>query len=316
MLRAFKNNIFIKNEPKKKKQIAQSEVGLYFMICPAVILILIFSYLPMYGIKIAFLDFNPAIGLFGKQKFIGLQNFKVAFSSRYAIRGFRNTLIIASIKLFSNLTVPIIFSLLLNEIRSSKFKRMVQTAIYLPHFISWVILGTIFVQLLSVEFGMVNIVLRNLGLQQVSFLGSNKYFRGTIIGTHIWKEFGYGTIMYLAAITNIDTELYEAADADGAGRFIKMWYITIPGLSMVIILRMVLSLSSILNAGFDQIFNLYNDGVYEVGDILETYIYRLGLINLQYGQSTATGLLKSVISLILISTSYISAYKLFDYKVF
>lgn len=300
----------------KKRLKMKSEIALYIMLLPAVILLIIFSYLPMYGVIIAFQKFNPAIGLFGKQAFIGFQNFKIIFSNPYAIRAFKNTVIIAFFKIFTNLTVPLMFSLLLNEIRSTSFKRTVQTMIYLPHFISWVILGQIFVELLAVESGMVNIFFKNIGLEQISFLGSNKWFRWTVIGTHVWKEFGFGTIMYLAAITNIDPQLYEAADVDGAGRFLKMCHITIPGMSMVIILRLVLSLGSVLNAGFDQIFNLYNPSVYEVGDVLDTYIYRLGLISFQYGQSTAVGLFKSVVALIFTSTSYIIAYKLYDYKVF
>lgn len=300
----------------KTKARIKREIPLYVMLIPGVVILFIYCYLPMYGIKIAFEEFLPSKGLFGDQNFIGLDNFRIIFSTPYALRSVRNTVIIAFFKIVLHLIVPIIVALFLNEVRSNRYKRIVQTFIYLPHFISWVILGQIFSDLLSMENGMINNLLSGIGLPRISFLGSNSYFRLTIILTDVWKEFGFGTIIYLAAISGIDPNIYESAEIDGAGRFRRMWHITIPGMSMIIVLKLVLSLGSVLNAGFDQIFNMYSPMVYETGDILDTYIYRLGFINFQYGQSTAVGLFKSLVSLIFISSSYIFAYKVFDYRVF
>lgn len=292
------------------------ELPLYIMLLPGVVILFIYCYLPMYGVKIAFERFLPAKGLFGDQEFVGLSNFMVMFSNPFAVRALINTVIIAFFKIVSNIFIPLIFSLLINELVSVKLKRTIQTLVYLPYFISWVILGQIFLDLLAVDHGMVNNLLDMIGLNRISFLGNNANFRETVIITNIWKEFGFGTVIYLAAITGIDPALYESAVVDGANRWQKAIHITIPGMSMVIVLRMVLSLGSVLNAGFDQIFNLYNPVVYETGDILDTYIYRLGLLNYQYGQSTAVGLFKSLVSLIFIGSSYWFAYKKFDYRVF
>ena len=212
--------------------------------------------------------------------------------------------------------MAIIVALLLNECISKWVKKSVQTMIYFPYFISWVILAGVFTDILSPSDGIVNNLISALGGNPIYFLGDNKYFRWTLIVTDIWKTFGYNSIVYLAAITGIDPTLYEAASVDGAGRWKQMWHITLPGISTIIILMCILNMGNILNAGFDQVFNLYSPAVYDSGDIIDTMVYRLGLQGAKFGPSTAVGLLKSVISLILISSAYFIAWKKFDYKIF
>jgi putative aldouronate transport system permease protein len=219
-------------------------------------------------------------------------------------------------KIVFGLFVPIVVAILLNEIRRDRLKRSIQTIIYLPHFLSWVVLGGIFIDILSPGDGLVNNLIQALGGQPIFFLGNNKWFPFTMVFTETWKEFGYGTIIYLAAITGIDPCLYEAAQIDGAGRWRQTLNVTLPGIRMVIVLLMVLSLGNLLNAGFDQVFNMYSPPVYESGDIIDTFVYRLGLLDAQFGPATAVGLFKSVISLMFISVSYFCAYKFADYRIF
>ena len=246
------------------------ELPLHFMILPGLALVLLFSYVPMGGLVMAFQDFIPSKGLFGDQKWCGLENFRFVFSLPGFNRALQNTIIIAFWKIVLGLLVPIVFALLLNEIRSVRVSKFVQTICYLPYFMSWVILGGILVDVLSTG-GIVNQALNSLGLDSIFFLGDNRYFRTTAIWSDIWKNFGYGAIVYLAAILGIDTELYEAARIDGAGRWQQTWHVTLPGMRMIIVLMLVMSLGNVLNAGFDQIFNLYSPAVYESGDIIDTF---------------------------------------------
>ncbi len=306
--------------PKMKKvpaaKILRKEMQLHLMVLPAVILVLIFNYLPLYGLKIAFLRFIPAKGLFGSQRYVGWDNFKYVMSLPSFFPVLRNTFIIAGSKIVLNLLVPVTVALMLNEIGSSKVKRPIQTIIYFPHFLSWIIFGGILIDLLSPGSGIVNKMIVALGGQPVYFLGDNRYFRGTVIFTDVWKNFGYGTIVYLAAITGIDPTLYEAAQIDGANRWQQSWHVTLPGIRMTVVLMMVLALGRVLNAGFDQLYNLCMPIVYESGDILDTFVYRLGLENGAFGPATAVGLFRSVVSLFFISTAYLVAYKVFDYRLF
>ena len=286
------------------------------MILPGLILLLIFSYLPMAGIVIAFQKFIPAKGLFGPQKWIGLDNFEYVMALPNFFSILWNTVSISLMKIILGLFIPIIFAILLNEVRNSVFKRSVQTLIYLPHFLSWVVLGGILIDILSPTDGMVNKLLASMGFEPVFFLGDNKWFPATMVLTETWKEFGYGTIIYLAAITGIDPSLYEAAHIDGANRWKQTRHITLPGMKMVMVLLMVLSLGNLLNAGLDQIFNLYSPAVYQSGDIIDTFVYRIGLLDAQFGVATAVGLFKSVVSFAFISVSYFFAYKFADYRLF
>ena len=292
------------------------ELPLHLMILPALILVMIFSYTPRAGLVIAFQKFIPSKGMFGDQQWVGLGNFKYVFSLPGFNQALKNTVVIAFWKIILGLAVPIVFALLLNEVSRSGFKRTVQTIVYLPYFLSWVVLGGIFLDMLSPSSGIINQIITALGGKSIFFLGDNRYFKPTLIVTDIWKNFGYGAIVYLAAILGIDTDLYEAAQIDGANRWRQTWHVTLPGMRMIIVLMMVLSLGNVLNAGFDQVFNLYSKAVYESGDILDTFVYRLGLIDAQYGPATAVGLFKSLISTIFISVSYWLAYRFADYRIF
>jgi putative aldouronate transport system permease protein len=292
------------------------ELPLHLMILPGVVFILIFSYTPMAGIVIAFQKFIPAKGLFGDQKWIGWGNFEYVLDLPSFTQVIWNTLYISSFKLMLGLVVPIVMAILLNELKNEAIKRTVQTSIYLPFFLSWVVLGGILIDLLSPSGGLVNSLLGTFGIEPIFFLGDNKWFPVTLISSDVWKNFGYGTIIYLAAITGIDPGLYEAATLDGANRWRKAWHITLPGMRMVIVLLAVLSLGQLLNAGFDQVFNLYSPQVYESGDILDTFVYRIGILDAQYGVATAVGFFKSLVSLVLISVSYYFAYRFAKYRIF
>ncbi|WP_336772098.1 ABC transporter permease [Paenibacillus sp. MMO-58] len=286
------------------------------MILPGFLFVILFSYVPMAGIIIAFQRFIPAKRLFGDQQWVGLKNFKYVMSLPNFDNILWNTFYIASLKVILGLIVPIVIALLLNEMKHVLLKRSIQTAIYLPHFLSWVVLGGIFIDILSPTNGLINTLINKLGFDSIFFLGDNKWFPYTMILTDTWKDFGYGTIIYLAALTGINPNLYEAAQMDGANRWKQTIHISLPGIQMVIVLLMVLSLGNLLNAGFDQIFNMYSPMVYESGDILDTFVYRIGLLDAQFGVATAVGLFKSVIALILVSTSYFFAYKFADYRIF
>ena len=286
------------------------------MLIPGLIFIIIFNYIPLVGLKIAFEKFIPAKGLFGDQQFVGLKNFKDVFNQPNFHNVLFNTVFIAIMKIILGLVVPIIIALMLNEVRHAKYRKTVQTLIFIPFFISWVTLGGIFVDILSPNNGIVNEIIVALGGEPVYFLGDTKTFPYVMAITDCWKGMGYNTIVYTAAIAGIDPGLYEAAAIDGAGRLSRMWHITLPGMKTIIVLLAVLGLGGILNAGFDQIFMLYSPQVYETGDVLDTLVYRLGLQNFQYGLSTAVGLFKSLISSILIGLSYFLAYKFADYRLF
>lgn len=292
------------------------ELPLHLMLLPGLVMIVLFSYVPMAGVVIAFQKFIPAKGLFGDQKWIGWDNFEYVMNLPSFTQILWNTLFISSLKLILGLIIPIIFAVLLNELKNNVIKRSVQTAIYLPYFLSWVVLGGILIDILSPSVGIANQLLGFFGISKIFFLGDNDWFPFTLIASDVWKNFGYGTIVYLAAITGIDPGLYEAATIDGANRWRRTWHITIPGIRMVIVLLSVLSLGQLLNAGFDQVFNLYSPQVYESGDILDTFVYRIGLLDAQYGVATAVGFFKSVISLTLISSSYFLAYRFAKYRIF
>ncbi|MFC4696649.1 ABC transporter permease [Enterococcus aquimarinus] len=292
------------------------EFPLHLMLLPGVILLIVFSYIPMAGVIIAFQKFIPAKGMFGDQEFIGLENFKYVFNLPNFGGVIYNTVIIAIFKILLGLIVPLIVTILINELKNVLVKKGIQTAIYLPHFLSWVVLGGIFIDILSPSDGIVNKLIEAFGGESVFFLGSNETFRGTMVVTETWKEFGYGTIVYLAAVTGIDPGLYEAAKIDGANRWQQIWHVTLPGIRIVIVLMTVLSLGNVLNAGFDQIFNLYSPPVYASGDILDTFVYRIGLLDAQFGVATAVGLFKSIISFLFVSISYLAAYKFADYELF
>ena len=285
----------------------------HLMLLPGVLLVLIFSYIPLYGVIIAFQNYNPGMGF--SSPWVGLKNFQYLFSQPAFLRTIWNTFYIAFFKLIGGIVVPVVFSLLLNELISNKLKRIFQTLIYIPNFLSWVIMAGVMMDLLAKN-GAFNELLTAIGFPVINFLGSPKVFPWTMIISDIWKGFGFGTVVYLAALTSIDPGLYESALLDGATRWQQIRYITIPLLMPTIILMTVLALGSVLNAGFDQIFNLYSPIVYETGDIIDTYVYRLGIQQAQYSVGAAIGLFKSVVSCIMVGLSYILADKLAGYRIF
>lgn len=297
--------------PQKNKR----ETPLYLMLLPAVVLMLVFSYGPMIGIVMAFQRVLPGKGIFGSP-WVGFENFKFILGMPNFYQVVWNTIFIAGLKSVAGVIVPVTVALMLNNVTSRIFKRTVQTVVYLPHFLSWIILAGIFVDILSPSDGVVNNLLKAVGMEPVFFLGTDTIFPWTMVATDVWKSFGFGTIIYLAALTDIDPTLYEAAIVDGATRWQQTWYITLPGITGTIIMLTTLSLGNILNAGFDQIFNLYSPMVYRTGDIIDTLVYRTGIMNYQYGVATAVGLFKSVVSLLLIGIAYKLAAKFADYRIF
>ncbi|WP_202621530.1 ABC transporter permease [Anaerocolumna sedimenticola] len=299
----------------KSKGKFKRELPLILMLIPSLVLVLIYSYGSMIGTVIAFQKFNMAKGLFGSE-WIGFDNFKNLFSMPNIWPIIRNTVVIAFGKMIGGIIVPVFFALMLNEVSKNKIKRTFQTMVYLPHFLSWVILASIFTDILSPSSGIVNKLLGHLGVEPVFFLGSTAWFPITMIITDIWKVFGFGSIIYLAALTGIDQNLYEAAQIDGAGRLMQTFYVTLPGILSTIVLMSVLSMGNILNGGFDQIYNMYSASVYETGDILDTFVFRLGIENAQYALSTAANLFKSGVSLVFVTASYGLAYKFAGYRIF
>ena len=290
----------------------------HVMLVPAVILLLVFSYFPMVGIVIAFQDFVPSggFGQFFHSEWVGFENFRYIFGLADFRRALVNTLVIAIWKILTLIVVPLILALLLNEVQNKRFKKIVQTVIYIPYFLSWVILGGILVDILSPTDGIVNKVITLFGGEAIYFLGDLKYIRGTMIVSNIWKEAGYNTVIFLAALTSIDMSQYEAARIDGAGHWKQLIYITLPSVMPMILLVTILGLGNILNAGFDQVLNLYSPSTYEKADIIDTLVYRIGLRQLQYSVSTAIGLFRSVVSFILISVSFGMAKKFANYEIF
>ncbi len=286
----------------------------YLMLLPGYIWLFIFSIIPMFGLLIAFEDFNPGKGIFHSD-WVGLENFKYMFTISDSIVIFRNTVVIAVMKIIGNLIIPLIFALLMNELRRVKLKKWIQTTVYLPHFLSWVILAGILLDIFSYQ-GPINQIISLFGIKPILFMARADLFPAIVVGSDLWKEFGFNAIIYLAALTSISPALYEAAAIDGVTRFQQVRYITLPGISGTIVLLAVLSLGNVLNAGFDQIFNMYNPLVYSTGDIIDTWVYRVGLLNMQYGLSTAVGLFKSVIGFVLISLSYYLADKFANYRIF
>ena len=295
------------------KQYMKRAWPLYVMIVPGAIFVLLFRYYPMYGVVIAFQDFSPAKGFAGSP-WIGWENFEFLFSLPEFSRIFSNTLIISISKIVADQLGALILALLLNEASRILFRRAIQTLIYLPHFLSWIVLGGILLDILAAG-GILNQAIGTLGLKPQLWLGSNEWFRGTIISSGFWKNVGFSTIVYLAALTAINPVLHEAAAIDGAGRFRRIWHITLPGIRPTIVLLAALSLGDVLQAGFEQILTLYNPSVYRTGDIIDTYVYRVGLISAQYSLAGAVGLFKSFIGFILIVLSYWLADRFAGYRI-
>ncbi|MFD0960001.1 ABC transporter permease [Paenibacillus chungangensis] len=285
---------------------------LVLLFVPAIMYYIVFHYVPMYGLLIAFKDYSFSRGIWGSD-WVGFAHFRDLFSLGSFWEVFRNTLIISTYKLVFGFPAPIMLSLLLNEVRVMFFKRVVQTVSYMPHFLSWVVIAGLFTQFLSPSIGPINIILQSLGMQPIYFLADSNWFRSIVVATDIWKEIGWGTIIYLAALSGINPEIYEASTVDGANRFHNIFYITLPSLAPVITIMFIFAVGRIVNDDFDQIFNMYNAAVYNVGDVLSTYTYRRGLIEMEYSFATAVGLFKNVIAFTLIVITNAVSKKVNDY---
>jgi putative aldouronate transport system permease protein len=271
---------------------------LYIMLLPGLLYFILFHYVPIYGVVLAFKNFKIMQGIIASP-WVGFEHFQKVFADPNFYRVLNNTLIISLYKIVFAFPIPIIFALLLSEITRERFKRLVQTISYLPHFMSWVILAGIFISIFSLN-GPVNAMVKLFGGDPVLFMADDRYFRSILVITDIYQGFGWGSIVYFAAIAGIDPQLQEAAIMDGANRFKRMIYITLPMLLPVISIMLILRMAHVLDAGFDQIFNMYNPKVYGVSDILDTFVYRKGLLETNYSYATAVGLFKSVVALVLI----------------
>lgn len=275
---------------------------LFLLLSPVVIFFIIFNYVPMYGAIIAFQEFFPLKGILGSE-WVGFANFKKLFTGMYFLPVLRNTLIISFGKLIFCFPMPIILCLLLNEVRSTGFKRTIQTITYLPHFISWVVLAGIVIEVLSPSRGFVNYIIQFFGGKPIFFVGSENWFRTVVVGSAMWRDTGWQTVVFMAAIVSIDPQLYEAAELDGAGRFKKMLYVTLPSIAPTIIIMFIFATGNIITDDFDQIYNLLNAKVKDVGNVIGTYTYEVGLEQMNYSYATAVGLFRNVIALVLVTTT-------------
>lgn len=282
------------------RNIKQGKYLLLMMVVPMG-LILVFNYGPMYGLQIAFKDYRILDGIWGSP-WVGWKHFERFFTSPVTLRVLRNTIEISMLRLLCGFPIPIILALMINEMKDGVFKRVTQSISYLPHFLSWVVIAAIFFFVLSPSNGIVNRIIVALGGKSIYFMNDPKWFRVVLIVSSIWQSVGWGSIIYLAALSNVDPALHEAAMVDGASRLQRIWYINVPSIMPVITISLILSMGGIMNAGFDQIFNMYSPRVYDVSDIIDTYVYRAGLVSMEYGFSTAVGLFKSLVGLIMVLT--------------
>lgn len=292
-----------KTKPKRKANTKWIEMKkmktLYIMLAIPMVMLFIFHYIPMYGILIAFKNFSPGLGIWDSP-WNNFEHFKRLFDDFLFLRALQNTVVISLLKLIIVFPAPIIFAILLNEVKNERFKKVSQSISYLPHFMSWVILSAMVIEVFSPQRGIINFFITLVGGDPINFMSDKASFIPILILTDMWKEVGWGAIIYLASIASIDPQLYEAAEMDGAGRFHKMIHVTLPSIMPMVIILFILRLGSVLNAGFDQILNLYNPLVYEVADIIDTYVYRSGLEQFQFDYATAVGLFKNVVGIILI----------------
>lgn len=304
-MKAGANPPVVVNRAKKKSYLLK-HWPTYSMIIPGLLFFIVFKYIPLGGSIIAFQDYNVFDGIAGS-KFVGLKHFENLFTYPEFYRIFKNTLLISIYQLVFGFPAPIILALLLNEARKAVFKRTIQTILYLPHFLSWVIVGGLVINFLSPSTGLLNDLIKLFGGESIFFMQEPGYFRTIVVSSGIWKEVGWGTIIYLAAMAGINPDLYEAAEVDGAGKMRQMWSITLPSLLPTIMVMLLLRIGNILDLGFEQIYILLNPLVTETGEVFDTYIYRIGLLGGQFSYTTAIGLFKSVIGFVmLVSANFIS----------
>lgn len=290
-------------------RLVRNNLDYYMLLIPGLLFLFLFKYTPMYGIVIAFQDFNIFEGISGS-RWVGLDQFHKLIQSDEFAQVFVNTLLISFYKIILLFPIPIFIALLLNEVRFSGFKRTIQTIIYLPHFLSWVIISGLFITILSPSGGLVNEFLQWLGMEPITFFMDNRFFRSIVVFTAGWKESGWNAIIFIAAIAGIEQEQYEAAAIDGAGRIRQMLHISLPGIMPTIVLMLILRLGSVLEAGTEQILTMYNPVVYQSGDVIGTFVYRVGLGKMDYSFSTAVGLFNSVVGFLLVVTGNVVSKKL------
>ena len=296
--------MLLKKESRFRKIIKYKD--LYLLLLPGLIWVLLFRYLPLYGITIAFKDFHPLKGVFGSE-WVGLKYFVELINSPYFFRVVRNTILLNIYHIIFGFPAPIILALLLNELRNYKFKKFVQSTTYLPHFISWVIIGSMVIDFLSPNYGLVNEIRKMVGLEPIFYLIKNEYFRSIVVLSNIWKTTGWAAIIYLASLSNVNLSLYESAMIDGANRWQQTWHITLPAIKPTILILFILRFGQMMNASFEQIYMLYSSAVYEVGDVIPTYVYRIGIGQARFSETAALDLINSVIAFVLITTmNYLS----------
>jgi len=301
-----------RTEAQRKLKYIRRNYDLYLLLIPALVILVIFHFVPMWGLQMGFRDYKLTAGGQGPwhaisaSKWVGLENLEKVIRKKDFIRALTNTLEISVLKILICFPLPVIFAIFLNEVHSEKFQKGLQLVVYLPHFLSWTVAAGIFVSLLN-STGAVNQIIAALGGQKIRFLMDNTYFRWVLILSDVWKELGWGSIVYLAAIAGLDQECYEAAVVDGANRFQKIWYITVPGLMPTVVMMLIMRVGGIMNAGFDQIFAMYNSMVYDSADIIGTYVYRISLGKLDFSTGTVIGVFNSLIGMILtMSANYFS----------
>lgn len=304
MINGIKNKNNISNNYKLSHflKILKQDKWLYIFLIPIVLYYIIFKYLPMLGVMIAFKDFRFADGIFGSS-WIGFQHFARMFSNQDFYNIVKNTLLLNIYDVLFGFPVPIILAVMLNEIGSQHFRKITQSILYLPHFLSWVVLGGIILQICSPSSGVINSIISSLGGTPIYFMANAQWWIVVFVVSGIWQGAGWGTIIYLAAITGIDVQLYEAARIDGAGKFKQIWHITLPGIRGTIATMLILRMGSMMNIGFEKVYMLQNNAVRRVSEVISTYVYRLGIESAQFSYTTAIGLFQSVISLILVFTT-------------
>jgi putative aldouronate transport system permease protein len=296
-----------------KKIISQRTLLLFLV--PAIIAVIIFCYIPMFGLLMAFQNYRVRDGFFGSE-FVGLQNFAKFMKDPAFFSALRNTLGISFFSILIGFPAPIILALMLDNIRNVKFKRTVQTITYLPHFISWVIVASLVYRMLDADTGVVNRLIAALGGKPIEFLMEARYFWGLLVVTDVWKEIGWNSIIYLAAISGIDPTYYDAAKVDGAGRLQQIWHITLPSIAPTIALLFVLRIGSVLKVSFDAVYNLMNPMVIARADVIDTYVFRMGIRMGQYSYATAIGFVQSILSIILVFIGFRLAKKINNYSIF
>ena len=284
----------------------------YLMLIPGILFFLVFCYGPMYGLVIAFQDYYPLKGVTGS-KMVGLKHFRALFTDPFFLSVLKNTIVISFYKLLVCFPAPILLCLALNEISNYRFKKIAQSVSYLPHFVSWVVVSGIIIEFLSPSRGPINILLQNLGMEPIFFVAEPKYFRGVLVLSDLWKSVGWGSIVYLAAVTSVDPTLYEAAEMDGAGRIKKIIHVTIPALATIITVMFIMESGKILNDSFEQVYNFLTPSTYAVGDVISTFVYRMGIQKMQYSFTTAVDLFKNIISFMLVVMTNYIARKTNDY---